>query len=580
MRLGCLLCLLLVAPLWPIELSRTVLGIYSSSQASFNREEHNLIRLAAEMPLNHLGCIVRYCDLAAGLPSEEAAETAFAILSWLDLSASDDPIGYCQWLVHQVSRGKRLILMGQFPSQATPSPHLTDLFRAIGLNYLGEERSPSRAIGWQDPTLIGFDHPVNLEELHSLPLVHIRDPRVQPYLLLTSSHRPGVRTVAVCTTPRGGYCAPGTALYHESATQEMRWIVNPFLFFEEALGLRGIPRFDTTTLFGRRIFFTHIDEEGIDRPSGLAGYRTCGEAVLAEIIDRYPLPMTLSFHSLPLDPNVRAQKGVADDLFGERCQDLTTVKGELSRRNNVEIIVQGGHEAEMVGESGRLDRMIERYGQTNSPRRIAPMSLSYRFSSAEREENLYTLRLILEYVLHQEPIPIFATRYLEMARDFFTATTEQLADGGWRFKNYGRCQTIRFDGVARWPDLERSTGLLGYTRWGNSLYVHLTRATSATLYLKERESNRPYLVDSTAEIFHLQFGEGKIGVTLYSPSNAILKFANLNPNSDYRLLRREMGEPISSTLITTRSDPNGNVQIDLPIYGTTIVEMELVVSSH
>jgi hypothetical protein len=445
-RWAALLFLIGVAPLFSTEQSRAVVSIYSSSQPS-------AAHLAAELPLHYLGCTVNYHDLAYGLPSDEVAAGTLAIISWPDLSDSTAARTYCQWLVNQVRRGTRLVMIGQVPA----SLQMAELPQSI-----------------------------------------------------------------------------------------IHWPTDLFLFFEEALDLKDTPRLDTTTLFGHRLFFNHIHEQGANDPTEMAEYRTAGEAILSEIVDRFSLPTSISL--------------------------------EVSPRRNVEFLPRGA--VQPVNGKPQIE-FIEAYRQTElpanaAPRRVTPMGLIYRLGNGRTEEEIYTLRFIYEYVLHQEPIPIFTTHYLRVVEDFATAKIEQIADGGWRFENYGRCQTVRFDHERRWPDLDRSVGLLGYKRWEDSLYIHLARASSATLYLTEQEATRPFLVDSTAEILHFAIEDGRLSLILFSVNEAQLRFANLPPDRDYRVLTREMGGDLSSKSITTKSDRNGHLQINLPIHGTTILDVELL----
>ncbi|MDO8494186.1 MAG: hypothetical protein Q7S68_02490, partial [Deltaproteobacteria bacterium] len=66
----------------------------------------------------------------------------------------------------------------------------------------------------------------------------------------------------------------------------------------EAFALQGLPRPDTTTINGRRIFYSHIDGDGIVSKSHIDNKSYTGEIILREILQKYPtLPITASFIS-------------------------------------------------------------------------------------------------------------------------------------------------------------------------------------------------------------------------------------------------------------------------------------------
>src|SRR5438034_1255561 len=59
--------------------------------------------------------------------------------------------------------------------------------------------------------------------------------------------------------PAVGGSARVDASYQQLEAFRTRWWINPFAFFEAALGLEDWPRPDVTTLNGRRLFYSHID---------------------------------------------------------------------------------------------------------------------------------------------------------------------------------------------------------------------------------------------------------------------------------------------------------------------------------
>ncbi len=71
----------------------------------------------------------------------------------------------------------------------------------------------------------------------------------------------------------GGYVAHGFIIHGDVTTGAARWIVNPFAFFEAALGKVVFPVPDTTTVSGRRLYFSHVDGDGWNNGVQMERYR-------------------------------------------------------------------------------------------------------------------------------------------------------------------------------------------------------------------------------------------------------------------------------------------------------------------
>jgi hypothetical protein len=101
------------------ELPRRVLALYKSSEL-YNAVEGtrpktawlNEVHAWAQMPLNWLGLVVDYHDVARGLPDEAHMGRYRGVLTWHQTEEIDDPLGYLQWLAAQVRAGRRLVILG------------------------------------------------------------------------------------------------------------------------------------------------------------------------------------------------------------------------------------------------------------------------------------------------------------------------------------------------------------------------------------------------------------------------------------------------------------------------------------
>lgn len=98
------------------------------------------------------------------------------------------------------------------------------------------------------------------------------------------------------------------------------WFVDPFAFFAEAFATADLPAADTTTLCGRRLYYSHIDGDGWRSVSQIRGLgraaATNAEIVLQAAIAANPdLPVTVAPIAAEMDP------GFAGDLraIGAAC---------------------------------------------------------------------------------------------------------------------------------------------------------------------------------------------------------------------------------------------------------------------
>src|SRR5438552_14563050 len=105
-------------------------------------------------------------------------------------------------------------------------------------------------------------------------------------------------STVVLSGPHGGFAAAGYFQYHVPGTDIAQWIIDPFAFFAAAFGPLGAPIPDTTTLSGRRIYFSHIDGDGWNNASRIARFRDqqqiSAAVVQYELIEPYPdLPVAI-----------------------------------------------------------------------------------------------------------------------------------------------------------------------------------------------------------------------------------------------------------------------------------------------
>ncbi|MFO0996104.1 MAG: hypothetical protein U1F33_05415 [Alphaproteobacteria bacterium] len=294
-------------------LSRVVLALYDGK---LEREPRvTRIHLMAEMPLNHLGLVVRYHDVTTGLPADAQLHDVRAIMTWFSGTALDNPAEYLSWAERNMRAGRRFIVIGDLGATKSsagvtvPLSQLNRFWALLGIRDTGRYVVPtynSRPT-YINGKLLNFESPLPAI-LPSYEVFQAIEPSARSYLTLRVSEEPSSDSVIVTTAPRGGYVADGYFGYIPNDGSQRTWYVNPFEFFRIVLSTDEIPKPDTTTQSGRRIYYSHVDGDGWRNLSSVDSYAKgdpvlSTEVLMKEAIEPYhDLPVTMAPIAGDLDP--------------------------------------------------------------------------------------------------------------------------------------------------------------------------------------------------------------------------------------------------------------------------------------
>lgn len=319
--------LAMLLALWPAaalaerEVPRGVLALWSSKQDPGIR--FTLLHRYAEMPLNHLGLMLRYHDLEQGPPPpvETLGDVRGVILWFPGSEGLEDPSGLLDWMEQAAARGKRLVVLGD-PNisgdrngRRIGSERIDRFWSWLGLkprgDYIGTTFDVK--VAGKD-ALAEFERPLT-GVLPGFEVLLRNDPRIVSHLTLRR-HDDTDEAQIVTTGPGGGYAAPDYAFYRDPETQHTLWRIDPFAFFRLALATDDLPKPDATTLSGRRIYYSHVDGDGWRNQTEVLPYAKTrmlsAEVLLHEVVQPYPdLPVTIAPIAADLDP---AWKGGEQEL--------------------------------------------------------------------------------------------------------------------------------------------------------------------------------------------------------------------------------------------------------------------------
>ncbi len=300
------------------RVKRVVLAVYDSAQYKDVRDTrvHRLL----EMPLNHLGMVVRYRDLRTGLPSPEEMQDVRGIVAWFQNGSIPHLSEFLKWGTDAIDSGKRFVAIGHVGVSGEAAEHplemerVNEFFARLGLRIDNwTSVTYDRRIVYQDSTVIGFERPLPVP-LPSFDQMRIVDPAVRSHLTIGGgTGNPAMEAAVVVTGPHGGWIESGFSHFVNDNNDRLMWYVNPFEFLRLALATDELPKPDTTTLSGRRIYYSHIDGDGWRNLTEVTKYRgdqvSSAEVVLKEAIEPFPdLPVTVGPIAGDLD----------EDWFGTR----------------------------------------------------------------------------------------------------------------------------------------------------------------------------------------------------------------------------------------------------------------------
>jgi polysaccharide biosynthesis protein PelA len=262
-------------------LPRKILGLYDGSEGP-DQIYTNLLRLAV-MPFNYLGYTVHLHDVKKPLPTGILTGRYAGVVFWPNSDESGRQQSVLHWVIRQISNGTKIIFLDRF---GAPSDQAA---AALGLLYRAPSPFPQKLDLIKTSPMLGFELPVFLQADNFVPIMAGATDQA---LLSVGTEKTRLGD-PVALTPWGGYAlSPFVAT--EILSDNSRWIINPFEFFNRALQspLQPIP--DVTTENGVRLLLSHIDADGfesrVERPGGPLGVTELRERILK----KYKIPTTFS----------------------------------------------------------------------------------------------------------------------------------------------------------------------------------------------------------------------------------------------------------------------------------------------
>ncbi|MFQ5647245.1 MAG: hypothetical protein ACE5GM_09965 [bacterium] len=284
---------------------RSVLVLFNSADGAEINSANNVVTANLEQFLNHLGLIVDYRDINDSLPDFGSMDKYLGVISCFYGSSMKNPLLYLAWAERQLDEGRRFVILGNLGAfsdsrtrQETPIAQINHFMNKLGVNFsAGYNKNPQEIeLVFKDPDMVEFERSLE-NEYTEYELLQPIDSSLHSYLTLRLKSKPESDSCLVAVGSWGGYVWGMEYLIHANDFRELRQLrINPYLFFVKALGLTGTPFLDVTTLCGRRVYYSHIDGDGLSSPAFFDSSKNSAEIIRDRVIKKYPaLPVGVSF---------------------------------------------------------------------------------------------------------------------------------------------------------------------------------------------------------------------------------------------------------------------------------------------
>ena len=279
--------------------ARHVLALFDGASGDWQFDVQDPVHEMLELPLNHLGMVVRRHDVRLGPPPAEALRDLRAVVTCF--AFTEEPVEWLwPWLLERRrDPDLRFVHVGEYgpmrcAGREDDEKRLRDWLGSFGLAHDSHysEVPLVVTVEMRDEATCAYEADPREHAIHRGPQVMSGANR--PWITTRSRREPGRVRAPVVTGPFGGVALHPYAFKDKADKGSRRWFIDPFAFFADALGLVGVPAPHPSVLNGRRMFFLHVDGDGFESLSTVRAGTMCGEIFYDEIVKQYPLPFSLS----------------------------------------------------------------------------------------------------------------------------------------------------------------------------------------------------------------------------------------------------------------------------------------------
>jgi len=231
------------------------------------------------LPLEYAGYIQKLYDVSSHpLPNINEMSQYGGVVIWLTHNYKD-PEELIAWIKELELRGIKVVFAGDFAIDDI------SLLEDLGIRVSNYPSSAKNTLVSQDK-MMGYEIDISLSSIGHYLMLEKGKPLV---ILENEKHQ---KSTLAAITPWGGYAIESA--FMTNISEDNIWVINPFKFFIKALRLKKIVVPDTTTEYGKRILFSHVDGDGIMNKVEWNNKLYAGDTILSDILKKYKIPISIS----------------------------------------------------------------------------------------------------------------------------------------------------------------------------------------------------------------------------------------------------------------------------------------------
>jgi hypothetical protein len=239
------------------------------------------------IPLEYEGYIQKLYDVSKHtLPSMESMQEYGGVVIWLSKDYKDS-LALVDWILKLEKYNIKVVFANAF------SVKDFDVLKALNISVEDKFSTKNRVV-YQDK-MVGYEVTPSLgaDTFHitlggGKPLYEVEDLR-------------GNKTTLAAIMPWGGFAVP--EVFSEEIGKDNLWVINPFSFFKQTLRLQPLPVPDTTTENGNRLFFSHVDGDGIMNRVEWNPKLFSGDTLYEQIFSKFKTPISVSVIGAEINKN-------------------------------------------------------------------------------------------------------------------------------------------------------------------------------------------------------------------------------------------------------------------------------------
>ncbi len=174
--------------------------------------------------------------------------------------------------------------------------------------------------------------------------------------------------------------------------------------------------------------------------------------------------------------------------------------------------------------------VIESFKRSERPFRVKPINLYYHFYAVEKISSVRVLKEIYKFVNKQAINPIFTSHYIKMANAFNIIKIQKVNQQHFQVSRNQPIRTLRMDQSSLFPDLNKSTNIIGFRHFQQNLYLFLGQEKSSKIILKNSSPKKPFIHQSNCLVDQFKTRQNKLTIKGFANIPCYLHLKNLPAN--------------------------------------------------